>query len=76
MLAPMKKLCHFLNHPVVHFTMGVILFVTNFLETIHTIEQDIITHQIRGHHGLMVFGAFMALKAFTEMMGALEDITS
>jgi hypothetical protein len=65
-------LVRLVHHPMLDLTVGVILFVSGFVEVWETLPQDIHNGHLRGSHGVLVLGFVMALKALTDVFAGLE----
>ena len=55
------------DHPITKLSVGLVLFVTGFLEAYQAFSQDFSQFQVGAHHGIMVFG-------FVNMISSIPDI--
>ena len=62
-----KSIRRWVDHPVTKLSMGLILFVTGFLEVYQDFSRDLSEIQLGAHHGIMVFG-------FVNIVTSIPDI--
>lgn len=63
-----------IHHPMLDLTVGIILFISGFVEVWETLPQDIQNGHLRATHGVLILGFVMALKALTDVFAGLEFI--
>lgn len=60
------------RHPALDLTVGIILFISGFVEVWETLPDDFSNGHIRSSHGVVILGLVMALKALTDVFAGME----
>jgi len=69
-----KKIESFVENPYVNLLIGVILFLSATFEVGDTLYADVSHLNVRVHHGIMIYGIFVAIKSLPVLFESLERV--
>jgi hypothetical protein len=67
-----KKIKGFVENPYVNLLIGAIMFLSAISEIGDVLYEDISNLNVRVHHGIMIYGVFLALKSIPDLFEGLE----
>ena len=70
-----KKIESFVENPYVNLLIGAILFLSAISEIGDVLYDDISNLNVRVHHGIMIYGVFLALKSIPDLFESLECVS-
>ena len=76
MKALVKLIKRLVDSPYVNLAVGLLLLVGGLTETWDTLDEDLLSGHLRGHHGVAVFGLFKALKAIPDFFEGMERVST
>jgi len=68
----LKKIKDFVENPYVNLLIGAILFLSAISEVGDALYDDISNLNVRVHHGVMIYGIFMAIRSIPDLFESLE----
>ena len=71
----LKKIKDFVENPYVNLLIGAILFLSAISEVGDALYDDISNLNVRVHHGIMIYGVFMAIKSIPDLFESLERVS-
>ena len=71
-----KLIKRLVDSPYVNLGVGLLLLVGGLTETWDTLREDLFAGNLRGHHGVAVFGLFKALQAIPEFFEGMERVST
>lgn len=71
----LKRIEELVENPYVNLLVAAILFFSAISEVGDTLYDDILHLNARVHHGIMVYGLFMALKSIPDLFESLERVS-
>lgn len=74
-MAKTQKLRHFVEHPATNLIVGIVLFMTGFIEAYDTFYEDITEANLGAHHGMMLFGVMNILSSIPDIIEGLHKST-
>ena len=69
-----KKIESFVENPYVNLLIGAILFLSAISEVGDALVDDISNVNVRVHHGVMIYGVFLALQSIPELFESIERV--
>jgi hypothetical protein len=69
-----KKIESFVENPYVNLLIGVLLFLSAISDAGDILYEDILHVNVRVHHGIMIYGIFMALQSIPNLFQSLERV--
>ena len=71
----LKRIERFVESPYVNLVIGAILFLSAVSEVGDVLCDDILRLNFRVHHGIMIYGVFMALQSIPNLFESLERVS-
>ena len=68
-----KRLRRFLTNPITKLVIGLVLLSASLVDVWDTLLEDIRDFNLKGSHGLVVFGFFHFLEALAELVERIEE---
>lgn len=76
MKALLQSMRRLLYSPYVNLAVGVLLLIGGLTEIWETLSEDLWTLNLRGMHGVTLFGLVKGLQAIPELFEGLDDINA
>jgi len=70
----LNKLHNFLEHPMVEIAIAVILIASSLAEGWETFSKDLSEFDVGAHHGVLIFGFAMLLRAIVDALDATKRL--
>lgn len=61
----------FVEHPITILVKGLVLLTIGLVDASRTFREDLVTHQVRVGHGLVIIGVFSVLGALPHLIEGL-----
>jgi hypothetical protein len=69
-----KKIESFVENPYINLLIGAILFLSAISEVGDALVDDISNLNVRVHHGIMIYGIFLAIQSIPELFESMERV--
>jgi hypothetical protein len=69
-----KKIESFVENPYINLLIGAILFLSAISEVGDALVDDISNLNVRVHHGIMIYGIFLAIQNIPELFESMERV--